>query len=516
MKGTIDKLREWASDGGTQIETPADAKIDHGWNVDEQPPNVWENWKNNRDEQKINELIDLHDLNCENDINAEIGDRCSGLIDDNQSLVNPVNTINRTNPAVVSICRGYDYANSRECVFGLRASGTGAQQIVNIFNNEEDTTIDYNWVTTNIPTGLTPVDLCCDGYYIFLMFNSGSDLELYRVPIGSEYTNGIATTYDAHLELAGKAVTTKYKGLNGRGGKRMCVANGTNIAFLNIIDDCITIVTKALDAHTDGIGTFDAVTDPYTPNSPCILERGICSDGDRVWFVGSFGKSGELYNCEILGAALISDPTDDTAGLTRDWATDPPYWAFLLSDDPNFIYMSVNGLAYDGQNINIGVSGRYLSTHGTWVLQFDVPSEMFFNARFHILDGRVKEDSTSYNGGITFTGRRIAVVSPVCPGYPFDEIIGSANETQLGLALLDPFKGGIDLEPYTYWDTQGINIDADQVTALESTAAVADASRIADIVFSDNCIWVLVYRFTIGSDTVSSQYIIRVTSISER
>jgi hypothetical protein len=517
--GTLDKLAPWADDGGTQVSAPSDAKVAHGWNIGEQPPNVHENWKNNRGDTAINDLIDLHDLHCENDYSDTIAARCSGL-PVATALLNPLNAINRldaTSPAVGAICRGYDYPNARECVFGLRGTASGYQQICKI-TNLADGTICQVWITTNIPSGLTSVDLCCDGFFIYVLITISSETSkshIYRVPIGADYVNGVATSYDAHIATTGCAAkpASRVSGEpDGRNGKRICVADATHIAFIDASSDGVCIIKKDLTGFDKGQGNYVGIPGSITGTG--VTNSGICSDGTRVWCIYSGTVSDVAVN--ILCAALISNPAAPAAGLTRSWATNPVVWSQYELD---VVTTGVCGLAYDGAAVNVLANGSAPATgvtHYSFVIQFDVVSEQLYLPRFIFPSGHA--NAGMHNGGVCFTGRRIAAVFPICPieDLTTTDLWLKCNRYQEGLALLDPFKGGVDIAYSLAWGVQNCSVNDEHLTPLVSPIPPAVRSIVADVVFADGCIWVLRYYFPTDSYSVDAILITRIPAISAR
>jgi hypothetical protein len=525
--GKIEPLDEWASDGGTQIVAPTAIKVARGWNAGEEPLSTTENWKNNRDEQKINELAAHNDLHSERDFGALIVDNCSSFAPTNR-FNDPVDAINIITPFDLScICRGYDYTTGKECVFGLSGFASASNSIRTI-QNAEDGTIDVNGITTNIPTGLKPVDLCCDGSFIYALYNSAddADLKLYKIAIGAEYTNGVSTVYTSGLVVSGGALTRKYVGHNGKCGKVVCVADANNIAYLDDGEGEIAIVAKNFgSAPTTGTGNVGAL-DPTYNFLEIAQEGGICSDGSRIWFIAKCTYSGQTIH--VLCATLISNPTNTAAGLTRDWDTDPPSWWALYLDDPTFVSITETGLVFDGQCVNVSLIGYHdvsaLKDWGCWIFQFDVVSEYSRQNRFRVASGfKPPEDSSSRlaNGGIEWTGKRLSVVFPHTPVDPETTgLFADCNQYQNGHVLINPFVGGADV-PFSWWGTstdpnQMITVDEDKVVVLEPTEAVTTAARVSGVVFADDCLWVLRFEFAVGDADVDDVKLTRITSLSSR
>lgn len=521
--GTIEKLAEWASDGGDAVIAPSAAEIAAGWQPGDQPPAEYENWKNQRDEQKTNELIDLHDLHAENDYVDTIADRCSG-IPSVTALLNPVSSANRlalddlfgemANAGAVSICRGYDYTQSKECVFGLCAAPDTYHKIFKFYNAGK--TLQYKRVTTNIPDSVFAVDLCCDGDYIFVLCDGHTEtpsVDIYRIPIGEGYTHGICATYDEHIHIGATRVTGKNTGYLGKGGKRICVADVDNVAFIDDLNDEVVIVAKTLATADSGSGTASVLPGTFTGAE--IIYRSICSDGKRIWYTLSASNSEVSATVEVLCAALISNPTSATADLTRSWATDAPFWISVLSDDPDFVAIASQALVWDGASVNVLTAGRYLETHGAWIAQFDVESEFWFSNRYWIKHGRNITDGVNHTGGMCFTGRRLA---PVFLFNPYDEISEPAiwdecNEFQFGVSLLNPYLGGVN---NVDWDLSYTEIRDDRILTVETNSPVDDDRRIADVVFSDDSLWLLRYTFADEAATVDHYDLIRIPALSAR
>ena len=525
MKGTIDKLDSWASDGGTQIVAPSSVKVAQGWNVDEQPPNVYENWKNNRSDEKANELIDLHDMNCENDFNDSIADRCSGL-PASDALLYPTSAVNRvftTSDFIAAICRGYNRESLKECVFALSAKTADANKIA-VIENAADGSISVNWVSTNVPvhSSLVPVDLCCDGSFIFLLYTNTGNYQsyLYRVALDAGAANGVSTTYDkSYIPTGHAADNAKCIGTDGAGGKRICIADALNIAFIDDANAEIVIVTKTLTSHLSGPGTLAVI--PGALTTPIVEHNGLCSDGVRVWFTVSATAS-VTKEKNILCAVLISAPTDTTAGLSRPWSTDPPAWEKSDSGSA-LLYSGVTALVFDGYQIHVIVNEAHAASpsnrvHATFDLQFDLVSESFYMPRYKISAGH--NNAGNHNGAACFTGRRLAIILPICAAdnLLLANLWDNSNQYQAGLCLLNPARSGInEIYPGT-WGEQTCVINEDHIVPLKSSAAVAptEGYRTADACFSDNCIWSLIMGYDIGTDAVNNTLIVRVPSISER
>jgi len=520
MHGTCDKLTPWADDGGSQVEAPTDVKIAHGWNIDEQPPNVHENWKNNRGDVKINELIDIHDLNCENDYNDTIASRCSGL-PASDALLNPVNPVNRealTTYIPVSICRGYNYVTKKECIFGLDCLPSAAGTILG-FANDEDGTIVKTRIITNIPTtsGLVPVDICCDGFFLYLLYSyddGGNDQSrLYKVALGEEYANGVATTYTKTYEPAGHgAIPNKLAGTDGHGGKRLCVADATHLAFIDDRNQEIVVVTKALTSHLSGSGNL-AVVAGLT--SLTMENTGICSDGTRIWFYATGVATTVYWN--VLCAALIDTPTDPTAGMTRDWSTAPVAWPRYELD---VLDTGSFALVWDGTVVHALCNGGWgptiSNTHGSFDIQFDPLAEHLYLPRYMIPSGHIR--AGNHNGGACFTGRHVAVVFPICPVTDLyvTNLWLKTNRYQAGLCLLEPNRGGVNIAYSIAWGVQTCTIHDEHITAVKVPTVPVDPSKVVEICFADDCVWVLQYFFDLGTESVESCLITRIPAISRR
>jgi hypothetical protein len=519
MKSNINKLDPWASDGGTQIDPPLASKVARGWNPGDQPPSQWENWRVNRDNLKTNEIIDGLNARAENDLFDTLYDRCSGLPGSNAALnpASPVNRLDVTDPAIVSICRGYDWTNKRECVFGLQGTPSDPR-IVKIGNNP-DGEIEEIEIPVNFSTAYVPIDLCCDGYYIFVIYTQADDgsgnpvSHIYRVPIGPSYTHGVAPEYDAHLVTTDSATTAPVlTGENGSGGRRICVADADHIAFIDSRNAGVAIVAKDLESFETGSGNASSL--PVEFSSLAVSNTGICSDGTRVWctYNAMYGGDG-VY---VLCAVLISSPSRPGAGLTRDWETDPIYWPNSVEGE---FLAGVTSLVFDGAAINVtgNVRKDLDNTHYAFVHVFDVSAEQYYYNRVRVTSGHGY--SGLCNGSSCFTGRRIATVNPV---NPFDDMSDPdideiCNIYQYGLALIPVNRGGVNNSALVLFDSeQSYSITDQFVTALENCAVATEASRIAFVAFADDCIWAIKYVFPLADPGVTGIELIRVPCISGR
>lgn len=532
MRGTIDKLDEWASDGGTQIVAPTAAKIARGWNVGEQPPAQWENYRVNRDNLKINELIDVHDLHVENDYNDSIEDRCAG-IPNSAALLNPVNAINRLDvytpggvaAPITAACRGYDRRNSRECVFGLCYSVT-TKRIALIYNDPSDNTIGIE-VTAIVADSSShiPIDICCDGDYIYVLMTSAglTNAHIYRYEMGATFAAGFDTSPDGHIEIAGYGAPVKALGLatesGGHGGRRLIVADADHIAFVGGGE--VVIVDKELTTFEHGTGSLASLGVFYV--SPTIETNGICSDGSRIWFTANCTLDTDPQEYTILLSALISNPADPTGGITRDMSTNPVIWLALYEvPAPTTTRAGVTALIWDGDNVNVLGNGTYKAegaddpTHYSWNVQFNVASEFAYMPRHVIASGHA--DGGRHNGGGVWTGRRIAHIVPSCPiaNPEATDLWEKCNKWQASLFLYNSLAGGANIEYSIGWANQFAEIPDYKGIALKSQLIPAKASRIADVVFADDCIWALVFYFDEDTAGIDAAYMIRVISISSR
>ena len=512
---SIDKIDPvWASDETPgYIVAPADSKIERGWAPNEQPPNPYENFRGNRVEAKINEVIDNDNLKIDNEFFDTLYDRCS-LLPSADSILHPAGASNKVSmPNDVIMCRGYDHFNKRECVFSLgRTDPTILHVIYNQFPDSD------NWTYTTVSLdGLTSsdiaIDLCCDGYYLYIATNdedtSASTISVYQFEESSQVVNPEREDY---RQISGEWIFTAFDdwATNSNVGKQICVADADNLAVLDTTNHQIGIIPKNLStAPVWGQGQLATIDLPAT-TVVTLAPRGICSDGTRIWAFAAVSTESGAHINDHLFAVLIADPTDVTGGVSRSAGS-----LYLPETSTDRIW----DIIFDGRALHVLSMHYDAGAHATHDNILDLTQETWTVARYAITSGNVDSVLTRrWATCAAFTGRRVAVVTPVCP---VDDLTMASlwlvcNQSQMGLALLNTDRGGYDVIGDASYE-QTIEIKDDQVTCLmPMSVSVTTYHRISSVVFADSCLWVLVHRFLVADDSCDNTFLIRVPSIERR
>lgn len=527
MHGTIDKLIPWADDGGTQVVAISDVKVERGWNVGEQPPAQWENWRVNRDNNKINELADILILNSESEYADTIADKCSGIPNVSRML-DPRAAVNRLESAVDGerikfICRGYDYTQNIECVFALLDNEPDSFVTIRKIYNASDGTIETKDVLTEIVVlGAGYMrGICCDGNYIYLVqYKDSTHFLVYKVSLGAAYAHGIDTNF-THLEVSSTYIPNKgYHGNGGASGNYLCVADANTVAVFSTTG--IVMVDKDMGSYVKGTGTYGAINTGTWPTLAPWTYSGICSDGLRVWYsaYAQVGSTDEYAG--FLCAALISDPTSTTAGLERNWTSDPAMWQ--LFDDITSATANRNvvcDLIYTGSGIcalmdHAKYDGVSATDYAMAIGTYDLESESFMVASHLIPCGHSllwQEDPgtiTGSDGAMCFTGRRIACAIPT--NINDNSYISGFYDQSV--VFVDPFVGLVDDYQVT---TRTAEIGSAACTAIQLHEDIhTNRRRIRQCVFADDCLWVVSITFVVEHTDIDAASLIRIPTVSAR
>jgi hypothetical protein len=504
---TIDKIDPvWASDGTSgYLVAPADSKIERGWAPNDQPANPWENWKNKRAEDKINEVVQTHNLTSEAGYFDSVYDKCSGLPSVLENIMHPTTTKNKKGmPNDLIMCRGYDFLNNRECVFSL---GRTDPTVLHVIYNQLDADPDWTYATFSL-SGLAataaPIDICCDGHFIFIATNdagsAGSTISRYALSPSTI----VNATRDAHWPISGGERFTEHgTWVSPAIGRQMCIADDDNIAFLDTVNNQIGLMSKELDtAPTYGKGQLLTI-DAIPSSTVTLLPRGICSDGTHIWALAYVEISAADY--DHLFAVLISDPTDATAGISR--AAGSMYL-------PTGSQARMHDVCFDGVAIHVISLYELSHAHSAYISTYDLYSSFWNVGRYYIPSGNVSTVSARrWTACVTFTGRSIAAVMPVCPMADLsvtDLFTLGCNQSQIGLALLETDRGGYNVVAGASF-LQNITVTDKDVMALEyQSVDTVYNTRTGSVVFADNCIWVMTHVYKVSDDSFHLTRITRV------
>lgn len=447
MSGILEKLDAFAESG--TIESPISTKIALGWVNNEQPPHEYENFLQNRQDSKINEIIENRNRNALEQYYDDIEERVSGysFTNDNihQTSSDNISDVGIDNSAT---CKGYNYTLETD-TFLVVDKDNGA---ILEFYNDDDFGIDYNTLSPTIGASEEILSICSDGLYIYIATELSGTPDKYRI---YKYSN--SPWSGTALVTSDQTETIIYK---------MIIANATYLGFINSNEDGdpqFGTFPKAGGSIAWGDGNFVDIT---------LGVRNICSDGTKLYSTNYKELTGvHLHNC------YIADPTTAYGA------------AIQLTDDDSNIPCDV---VWDGKYVwfNHILSGEMII--GVYDPTAEVTVKFFAkidNTNYHVLP----ESAT-----LSWDGRRVwvrAMHNPTSIETQNDRLTFIQPITPLSAGFYDDSTAPFDLTNLPRYFCEGIDSASEGGSSVDPKKAQ----------YVNGCLWVPIINSINKTDIVRIQ-----------
>lgn len=396
--GKINRIPEWANSGNRTA--PSAGKIANGWLPNEQPDCEHENFIQNAEDRKINDLVDAVSFIQGEPPTKEIANVFAEYSNANDfhHLYSEKN-IYALSSYTRCACRGYNYTLKQYTLFvSVHNDNTKIHEFYNDYVTGEIGHIEHN---INIDGGDVVNSLVCNGDYLFVGTTQGGVSSIYKFDINP--WNGISVdscTFAAGFTIYGN------KGMILATADKLAVIHSNGLASQVLAT--VSISTMTVDGYGNGNASLTAAVE--------VSNSGLASDGTNLYF--TIRQTASTKRLLFCAAKISTRGIPDAAGL----ASAIEITATKYDGFPDALIPT--GLIFDGSTIWLMVPGRNGTTSShIGLFIYDVSGDVFYSAANPVFETTIDDNLTQsaiggdddYCGQMTFDGKRIWI-----QGYEFD------------------------------------------------------------------------------------------------
>jgi hypothetical protein len=301
---TIERLEyEWA-ESGTKTPAPSDEKIQSGWVGGDRPSIEFLNFLANREEEKINDLIDDHEMRnvySGSDQDGVIATQLWGVTNESWVLTDDSDNVISVGDVSIVGLQAYHTATGPRLLVLQRASNAN---IIHVYNPRTLAVIETSGILLGLDTtGKTweALEFCTDGTSVYVMFRD-------TTPANDTYLVQAYNISDWAVKTGWPATGTALSGSGTRGESWMrlgniIVANATHVATCNPWTNITANTDPAISyiAMSDGTLTGEGAGDATFANGDEEPTGAIASDGTYLYYgyYSAIGGNGFMASVEI-------------------------------------------------------------------------------------------------------------------------------------------------------------------------------------------------------------------------